>query len=411
MRPIVRPFVAAASVAALCVSMLAHASAPAQHSRVIVSSTLNSTLMFLDAQSLAETQPPLPVRGTGPVRMVVTHDGCGSTGCQEPRLFTANHGAGEGSVGMYALSGDVVLETPLSPFPARAGAVGIDAATVNVAGHDALAVLVTNTTFALGGCSMPTGSVTAYERVTVETPAGYAEALREAGTVPVHGPIPYAVAIAGPHRKAFASTNCGNMLDTIDFSAGAGATQPAFTVATNGAGAATGSGPDGVVYDPRTDRIYVANIGSSSVSIFSASGGSAIATVSLPAARPIDIALADSPGGHHWLVTSNGGDDSISLIDRDVMAGCVGSCPAEAARFFTGVKGGAPEGVAYDPASNRIFAVNKTIGAPSLSVFQIIDESGPVLAAAPVTVPLPALGRQVGGPPSLIAFDVVVQQR
>ena len=86
-------------------------------SRVIVSTTLDSTLEIFDADSLAELQPPLPSKGGGPVRLwVQTFDG-------KEYLLAANHGALLGSVGVFDLSREQVMELPLSPFPARAGSV------------------------------------------------------------------------------------------------------------------------------------------------------------------------------------------------------------------------------------------------------------------------------------------------
>src|SRR2546428_11242385 len=97
-------------------------------SRVIVSTTLDSTLEIFDADSLAEFQAPLPSRGGGPVRLwVETFDG-------KDYLFAANHGAALGSVGVFDLSGEEVAELPLSPFPARAGSVGIAAGELSVDG-------------------------------------------------------------------------------------------------------------------------------------------------------------------------------------------------------------------------------------------------------------------------------------
>ena len=88
-------------------------------SRVIVSTTLDSTLAIFDADSLAELQSPLPSKGGGPVRLWVQNfDG-------RDYLFAANHGAVLGSVGVFDLSGEQVMELPLSPFAARAGSVGI----------------------------------------------------------------------------------------------------------------------------------------------------------------------------------------------------------------------------------------------------------------------------------------------
>src|SRR5205823_7154686 len=71
-------------------------------SRVIVSTTLDSTLAIFDADSLAELQSPLPSKGGGPVRLWVQNfDG-------KDYLFAANHGAVLGSVGVLDLSGEQV---------------------------------------------------------------------------------------------------------------------------------------------------------------------------------------------------------------------------------------------------------------------------------------------------------------
>jgi len=143
----------------------------------------------------------------------------------------------------------------------------------------------------------------------------------------------------------------------------------------------------------------------------------ALLTVDLPGAGPIDVTLGDSPGGHHWVITSNGSDDSVSLIDRDRIAECIYGLPPtclapEILRVPTAVAGGAPEGVAYDAATNRIFVVNKfPLGSPSLSVLQITEPAdGPPSGMDIGEIPLTALG--AGTPlPAFIAFDVVVQAR
>jgi DNA-binding beta-propeller fold protein YncE len=384
----------------------------AAHSRVIVSATLNSTLQFFDAATLAQTQAPLVARGLGPVRLVVAADGLG------PVLYSANHGAATGSVGMYDLSADVVSEEPLSPVPARAGSVGIDVADVTLDDEQiSTAVFVTNTTFALGGCDMPAGSVTAFERYLIATPtlteSGFLRAMREAGTVELTGSIPYGVAIAPGIARAFASTNCGDTLDTIALTSNGPftTTDPTFSVANEGF-RSTGLGPDAVLWDDARALVYVADIGGDSVTVFDAGPAAARTRVALPGSGPIDAALADTPAGRSWLITSNGQDDSISVIDRDALASCAAvaaiSCDAEVARIPTGVAGGAPEGVAYDPATDRVFVVNKyPLGTPSLTAIQLnADGSG----APAGTIPLPGLGE--GTPvPALIAFDVVVQTR
>lgn len=356
-------------------------------SRVVVSTTLNDTLVFLDATELTELQPPFPSKGGGPVRLWVQEfDG-------SPFLFAANHGVAMGSVGVFDLSGDIVTELPLSPFPARPGSVGIAAGEMGAEGTPM--VFITNTWFALGGCDLPNGSVTAYDASMLSS----AGILVETGTVDVAGAIPYAVSVAPEHGIAFASTNCADTLETVAVDGA-----PAITDAR-----ATGAGPDGTIWDAARSLNYTVNIGGDSLSVHDLDSPEAVTTVPLPDAGPIELNLA----GDAWAVTANGADDSISVIDRDVIAACVASamleCPdAEALRVPTGVPGGAPEGIDYDPVTGRVFVVNKPIGGPSLTVIELTEDpelSGSVVA----TIPLGALGLTAAEIPAFIAFDVAVQ--
>lgn len=390
------------------------APAAAPPSRLIVSSTLNGTLHVFDAQTLAETQPPLPGKGTSPVRLWVQRfDG-------KSYLFSANHGV-QGSVGVFDLDGDVVTELPLSPFPSGGqGSVGVVAGYVGrITAQPTPVVFVTDTVQALGGCGLPEGSVSAFDASLLSTVG----VLRRFASAPSGGVIPYAVAFDGERGDVLVSNNCDDNL--VQFTVGAsgvGVDGPRpvtwdFTLARTGAGA-TADGPDAVLFDPVFHLTYVANIGGDGVSVFGrglgADGTAAATVVALPNAGPIDATLADSPSGARWLVTSNGQDDTVSLIDRAAIAQCVvdhvSACDAEVATIYAGVQGGAPEGVAYDPATNRVFVVNKTLGEPALSVIQLTESAAGVTGAHTATIPLNALG---GGTPlpDIIAFDVVVQTR
>src|SRR2546427_12403945 len=376
--------------------------------RVIVSTTLNSTLEIFDADSLAELQPPVPSRGGGPVGLWVQRFDW------KECLFAANHGAALGSLGVFDLSGEQVAELPLSPFPARAGSVGVAAGELTVGPTRVPVVFVTNTQSAVTavagfGCSLPNGSVTAYDASALSTVGR----LNEIGTVFLSAPVPYAVSVDPAGARAFASTNCGDALDTLTLTASGGSALGLSRTATR----STGASPDGTIYDGARGLNYTANIGGNSLSVHDAQSPDALLTVDLPGAGPIDVTLADSPGGHHWVMTSNGSDDSVSLIDRDRIAECIYEVPPtclapEVLRIPTAVAGGAPEGVAYDPATNRIFVVNKfPLGSPSLSVVQITEPAdGPPSGVDIGRIPLSALG--AGTPlPAFIAFDVVVQAR
>src|SRR5438046_7871295 len=211
-------------------------------SRVIVSTTLDSTLEIFDADSLAELQSPLPSKGGGPVRLwVQSFDG-------KEYLFAANHGAALGSVGVFDLSGEQVVELALSPFPARAGSVGVAAGELTVDGTPVPVVFVTNTQSGVAavagfGCSLPNGSVTAYDASSLSTVG----LLQEIGTVDLSAPVPYAVSVDPAGARAFASTNCGDALDTLTV-AGSGADGSSL-VLTRTATRSTGASPDGTIYD------------------------------------------------------------------------------------------------------------------------------------------------------------------
>jgi len=386
----------------------------AADSRVIVSATLNDTLEFFDAATLEEVQPPLASKGGGPIRLWVdAFDG-------HPYLFAANHGVVNGSVGVFDLSGDLVSELPLSPFPSRAGSVGIAAGTMRVGGVEAPMVFVTNTYSAVLavaglGCSLPNGSMTAFD-ASLLTTAGL---LQEIGTVDLSGAVPYAVSADRDDGLAFATSNCTDTLDTITL--GRNEAVPAdtplagrFTLARS-ATRATEASPDGTIFDTVGGHNFTVNISGGSVSVHDAATAAALTTVPLGGgAHPIDVTLADSRRGRRWLVTSNGSGNSVSLVDRDVIQTCIwhrqASCPQAEVLQVPTKPGGEPEGVAYDPATNRIFAVNKyPIGSPSLSVVQI--DEGATLAGSEIDqVPLGAIGASAPIP-ALIAFDVVVQVR
>lgn len=400
------PFRIVALVAALIGSALTPGSgtaAPAG-SQVLVSSTLNGTLHVIDASALTETQPPLLVKGTSPVRLWVERFG------SRTLLLSANHGI-QGSLGVYDLDGPLVTELPLSPFPSGGpGSVGIAAGTFGAGGTPM--IFLTDTVQALGGCGLPQGTVSAFDASLLAT-AGVATRF---ATVSTQGTIPYAVAFDGERGDVLVSNTCDDTL--VQFTvAASGGPLPGYGMTPTGV-ATTGAGPDAVLYDAGASRTYVTNIGGDSVSVFARGLGPVAATahttVPLSGAGPIDATLADSTSGARWMITSNGEDDTVSVIDRTAIGACIAAgmavCPAEAARIFAGVDGGAPEGVAYDPATNRVFVVNKTIGSPALSVIQLSESGGTVSGSHIATIPLRVLG-EAAPVPDLIAFDVVVRTR
>jgi YVTN family beta-propeller protein len=371
----------------------------ASNSRVIVSSTLNHGLLVLDAQTLEFTQPLLPSRGTSPVRMDVHKFGTRNF------LFTANHGIA-GSMGVFDLSGDLVLETPASPYPTGGfGSVGIDVSKHGV-------VAVTNTWFALGGCSMPNGSVTVFD---TETTNGVMAALVRR-PLDVQAAIPYAVAIDDDDDSLFVATNCGDAVEVFDPTwVQAGPTRARIGHERT-ATVPVGDGPDATLYDQERDLVYVVNIGGDSLSVIDSDTRTVVTTVAMPNSGPIDAALATSASGADWVLTGNGQDDTFSILDRDVLAACgaamQATCPeALVARIDAGVDGGAPEGITHDPVTNRVFVVNKSpLMGPSLSAIQLTEGPEGVTGSVVGVVPLPAADPALPVP-AIIAFDAVVDVR
>lgn len=398
-----RTFLASALLAGVLPNIVpgaAVAESPAPASRIIVSSTLNHTLMIIDAETLEMTQPLLPSRGTSPVRLVV-QDFEGKR-----YLFSANHGI-NASLGIFDLDLPIVVESPVSPLPTGgAGGVGIDAGYL----HGVPAIAMTNTVFALGGCSMPKGSLSLFNASGI----GTGLPPRLAPVRQMDGAIPYAVAIDELNDRLYASSNCGNNIEISDVSLAA---EPVGAYGFE-IGATTktplAAGPDATMFDAERDRSYTVNIGGNSLSVIDGTTRTVVTTVPMPGTGPIDATLVTSKGGADWIVTSNGKNDTFGIIDRSIIEACitaeVTSCPsAYVAQISAGVAGGAPEGINYDARSGRMFVVNKTLGAPKLSVIQI-TEGTQITGTLVGIVPIGAIDPSVPVP-AIIAFDVAVDDR
>src|SRR5207249_7140012 len=123
---------------------------------------------------------------------------------------------------------------------------------------------------------------------------------------------------------AFASTNCGDKLDTLTVTrSGADSSLGLTRTAIR----ATGASPDGTIFDAARGLNYTANIGGDSLSVHDAQSPDALLTVDLPGAGPIDVPPGDSPGAHHSVITSNGSDDSVHPIHRGRIAASIDGLP------------------------------------------------------------------------------------
>src|SRR5205814_8921098 len=104
------------------------------------------------------------------------------------------------------------------------------------------------------GCSLPNGSVTAYDASSLSTVG----LLQEIGTVDLSAPVPYAVSVDPAGARAFASTNCGDKLDTLTVTrSGADGRLGLANTATR----STGASPDGTIFDAARRLDYTADIG------------------------------------------------------------------------------------------------------------------------------------------------------
>ena len=121
---------------------------------------------------------------------------------------------------------------------------------------------------------------------------------------------------------------------------------------------AVGSGPEGVVVNPTTDTIYVANNGSNSLSVIDGSTGTVSTTVTTNMeVAPIGVAL--SPSGGQILVT--GTDPNVFLSNHasgDPTVAVVSASTDKVTTFLATGQG--PEGIAVDPSSQYAFIADST---------------------------------------------------
>ena len=155
------------------------------------------------------------------------------------------------------------------------------------------------------------------------------------------------LACGGDHKHAasgriYVSNQVDNTVSVID-----GATHK--SVAT----VRVGVSPAGMVVSPDGRFVYLANTGSSTVSVLNTDNNTVAKTIALPrGSRPIGVAL--SPSGR-YLYTADGGADRVSVLDT------------RRERVVTSVRVGTqPLGVAVAPDGQTIYAANSGSGDVSL---------------------------------------------
>jgi YVTN family beta-propeller protein len=168
---------------------------------------------------------------------------------------------------------------------------------------------------------------------------------------------------------------------TCDAAVQTGCGKPVATIAV-------GADPNGVLVDPATDDVYVADTASSDVSVIDATTGTVTATTSL---QIEPVALALGPDGGQILVTGSGTDDQDyggRNAGRKGGAGKSGtagtvvviSTASDAVTTFM-TTGPGPEGIAVDPVTGYAYVADSTAtnlegGVAIIPLFLAVDDPG-----------------------------------
>ncbi len=166
----------------------------------------------------------------------------------------------------------------------------------------------------------------------------YADSVRATVTV---GANPRGVAFDSANGDVYVANLGSNTVSVIS-----GSTNTAV-----GTPITVGSGPIGVAFDSTNGDVYVANINSDSVSVIS--GSTVVATVivgSAPGVYPYGVAF-DSTNGDVYV--ANSGSGSVSVISGSTVVATV-------------TVGSNPHGVAFDSANGDVYVTNS--GSSSVSV-------------------------------------------
>lgn len=188
----------------------------------------------------------------------------------------------------------------------------------------------------------PSGRVTVFDLDT----------LKPAGEIPntngVHG-----VAVDPKSHHGFASSKPVVMFDTQTL-------QPIKTIDVEG-------NPDGILYEPATQSIYVLSHRAPNVTVIKASDGSIAGTIDLGGAPEEG---ASDGNGHVYIDIED--KDNVAVVDANAMK--------VTAHYDLGGKGGGPAGLALDAKNHVLFAFCRN---PHTAVILSADD-GKILATLPI---------------------------
>jgi hypothetical protein len=178
------------------------------------------------------------------------------------------------------------------------------------------------------------------------------DGLKPAGTIPntngVHG-----VAVDPASHHGFASSKPVVMFDTQTL-------QPIKNIDVEG-------NPDGILYEPFTQSIYVLSHRSPNVTVIKASDGSITGTIDLGGAPEEG---ASDGNGHVYIDIED--KDNVAVVDAKAMK--------VTAHYDLGGKGGGPAGLALDAKNHVLFAYCRK---PNTAVI-LNAEDGKIITALPI---------------------------
>jgi DNA-binding beta-propeller fold protein YncE len=126
-------------------------------------------------------------------------------------------------------------------------------------------------------------------------------------------------------------------------------------------------GPDGIMFDPFNQRVYVLSHSAPNMTAINASDGSIAGTIDLDAAP--EQTVSDGKGK---LYVDLENKDQVAVVDAKTMS--------VTARYDLGGKGGTPAGLAFDPKNRILFVACRN---PATMVMLNAD-TGQILGAVPI---------------------------
>jgi DNA-binding beta-propeller fold protein YncE len=128
-------------------------------------------------------------------------------------------------------------------------------------------------------------------------------------------------------------------------------------------------GPDGILYDPFNDRVWVFSHNAPNATVIEAKDGSIVGTV-------------DLGGAPEQAVTDGKGKMFVDLEDKDKIAVVDTKTMTKTGEYDISSKGGGPGGLAFDVKNHILFASCHTPNPPTMVILN--SDTGKILDALPI---------------------------